>query len=146
MLTGSRNVRAILYVSKTINYMETIIQKRVKGSSMEWLFDNSTDLLMVKFFTNLSLKDDEEFDGSKYYRYKITLRHPEGTDANELFNEAISKAPVSISGIDFNMLKKQKAELVRLQFYPEKYNLNKKQVDAITGITNLIDAIQEAAK
>lgn len=48
-----------------------------------------------------------------------------------------------VPGIDYPLLKKQKAELVRMQFFPEKYNLNKKQVNAITGITNLLDAIQD---
>lgn len=67
--------------------METTIKKTVKGATMEALF-NSCELFSVKYFENLTLKDNEEFNPAKNYRYKILLRHPENTDANVLFEEA----------------------------------------------------------
>lgn len=67
--------------------METTIKKTVKGATMEALF-NSCELFSVKYFENLTLKDDEEFNPAKNYKYKIMLRHPEDTNANVLFEEA----------------------------------------------------------
>lgn len=72
--------------------METTFKKKVKGVVMENIFDNSgSELFMVKYYANLTIKDDEEFIEDKSYRYEITLRHPEGTDAITLFNNAVKQ-------------------------------------------------------
>lgn len=47
--------------------------------------------------------------------------------------------------IDFNLLSKQKLELVTMTFYPDQFNLKAKQIDALDGIIHLLDAIQDYA-
>lgn len=66
------------------------------------------------------------------------------TRGNELVEALTKPNTVLMPGIDFKLLKKQKIVLVELQLNPENYNLNDAKVDAITGITNLIDAIQDS--
>lgn len=68
--------------------METRFKKSIKGKIMESLFDNC-DSFMVKFYNNLTLKEGDEFNEEKTYKYDILIRHSENTDAKKLLNEAI---------------------------------------------------------
>lgn len=79
--------------------METTITKTVKGKTMERLFHKS-DLINVKYYTIIDLAHESEYNQNSNYKFKILVRHPEGTDANVLFEEARFKAE--------NMVKAQK--------------------------------------
>lgn len=67
--------------------METTIKKTVKGATMEALFENS-EALNVKHFSALDLENEADYNPDSAYKYEILIRHPEGTDANVLFEEA----------------------------------------------------------
>lgn len=68
--------------------METTIKRTVKGSIMEDIFDYS-EVLSVRYYYNLTLKEDEEFNPDKDYQYTITVRHPEGTKGGNLFDTEV---------------------------------------------------------
>lgn len=68
--------------------METTINKTVKGSTMEQMFDNSTNF-SVKYFKNMNLKAEDEWNPNKKYKYKILIRHDENTNAIELLENEI---------------------------------------------------------
>ena len=89
--------------------METTFIKTVKGSVMEELFD-SCSLFIVKYYT--AVNEMENFNPNKKYKYEITIRHGEGTDAKELFSKAESIA---------NKRWKQKYEALKGEF--EQYKL-----------------------
>jgi len=70
--------------------MQTTFKKKVKGIVMENIFDNSpSEQLSVRYYKNLTMKDDEEFNEDRVYNYEIIIRHPDGTDAITLFDNAI---------------------------------------------------------
>ena len=71
--------------------METTFTKKVKGSTMEQLFNDQLEAIMVKFYQNLTLTDDETFEESKVYNYRIMVRHSEGMDGRQLFNEEVKR-------------------------------------------------------
>jgi hypothetical protein len=125
--------------------METTIYKTVKGSVLEELYNHCTTF-SIRYYNTVAQISEDNYVSTRRYKFEIKIRHAEGTDANELFEAAINTESVFIRNVDMKMLKKQKAELVRLQFYPKKYNLSQKQVTAIVGITNLLDSIQDAVK
>jgi hypothetical protein len=66
--------------------METTITKTVKGETMEAIFDNS-ETANVKYFKAIA-PHDSGYNPEEKYKYEITIRHPEGTDANVIFEEA----------------------------------------------------------
>jgi hypothetical protein len=70
--------------------MTTTFKMIVLGAAMEHLFDNATDF-SVRFYENLTIKEDEEFNEDKKYKYNIIIRHPEETNGKELFVKAISE-------------------------------------------------------
>jgi len=72
--------------------METTFKKVVEGEIMESLFDASHEDFSVKYFVNLNMAKDETlvWHPDTKYKYEIRLRHSEGTDAKELFNQAIT--------------------------------------------------------
>lgn len=70
--------------------------KSVKGAIMESLFDEC-ELFMVKYYENLSMREDEEFNENKTYRYVIRIRHPEGTDGKALFDQAVKESCVKVN-------------------------------------------------
>ncbi len=72
--------------------METTIFKTVKGSTMEAIFDNS-ETANVKYFKAIA-PHDSGYNPEEKYKYEITIRHPENTDANVLFEEARFKAEI----------------------------------------------------
>jgi len=72
--------------------METTIFKTVKGSTMEAIFDNS-ETANIKYFKAIAAHDSG-YDPEEKYKYEITIRHPENTDANVLFEEARFKAEI----------------------------------------------------
>jgi hypothetical protein len=70
--------------------METTIQKIVKGSTMETIFDNCS-LFSVRYYNILDDINEKEYNPNLKYHYEIKIRHAEGTDANKLFLIAIKK-------------------------------------------------------
>lgn len=54
---------------------------------MEALFNNS-GAVNIKHFKALDLENEDDYTPDSNYQYEITIRHPEGTDANVLFEEA----------------------------------------------------------
>lgn len=73
--------------------METTFKKVVEGEIMESLFEASHKDFSIKYFVNKTMEKDEtlEFNPKTKYKYEIRLRHySEGTDAKELFNQAIT--------------------------------------------------------
>jgi len=66
--------------------MQTTITKTVKGSTMESIFDNC-NLFSVRYFNAVNI-DENNYNPNKNYKYEITIRHAEDTDANVLFEEA----------------------------------------------------------
>ena len=68
--------------------METTFKRTVKGAIMESIFD-SCNLFSVKYYQNLTLKKDEDFNEEKLYKYELRIRHSEGTDAKVLFTQAV---------------------------------------------------------
>ena len=67
--------------------MQTTIKKTVKKATMEAIFDNCS-ILSVRCFKALNLENEEDYNPENRYKYLITIRHPENTDANVLFEEA----------------------------------------------------------
>lgn len=53
---------------------------------------------------------------------------------------------VTISNVDITLLKKQKLALVGIAMSKDFHQLTTKQVNAIDGIVNLLDAIQDEAE
>lgn len=66
--------------------MTTIITATVKGSIMEKIFEQS-DRISIRHFSSNGI--EEKYNPNKSYKYKITIRHPEGTDAEELLKNEI---------------------------------------------------------
>jgi hypothetical protein len=67
--------------------MQTTIIKTVKGAIMEALFDNC-ETFSVRHFRALNLQSEADYNAESNYKYEITIRHAEDTDANVLFEEA----------------------------------------------------------
>jgi len=70
--------------------METTIFKNVKGSTMVDIFNFSKEC-NVRYYKALNLTDIQDYSDKKVYKFEINVRHPEGTDANIIFHEAISE-------------------------------------------------------
>lgn len=77
-----------LIFNKTKN-METTIIKNVKASTMVKIFNDSTDNISVRHF-DITTKEGV-IKGNQIYRYSITIRHAENTDADILFQNEIDK-------------------------------------------------------
>jgi hypothetical protein len=77
--------------------METTIRKSLKGVEMEIMFETQHEKINIKFYENSSMKEDDEFRLLKTYKYKLLIRHPEGTDASQLFDEALEKVRGTIT-------------------------------------------------
>ena len=60
---------------------------------MENIFDGENMPFYVKYYNNLDLKNGKRFDEEKEYKYEISIRHPEGTDAEELFDSQVKITP-----------------------------------------------------
>ena len=71
--------------------METTIKKRVKGQTMETLFDR-TDLINIRFFRNLNLKNESDWNEDKTYLYEIKIRHNEDENPLKILNNAIKQS------------------------------------------------------
>jgi hypothetical protein len=69
--------------------METKIIKKVKGSTMEKLFDST--IINIRYYKALDLENESDYDPEKKYKYEINIRHNEGKNAKKLFNEAVEK-------------------------------------------------------
>jgi len=82
--------------------METTIFKTVKGATMEAIFDNS-EAANVKYFKAIAAHDSG-YNPEEKYKYEITIRHPEGTDANVLFEEARFKQEILQPMTELNAL------------------------------------------
>lgn len=86
--------------------METTFTKKVKGLTMEQLFNGQLETIMVKYYENLTMTDDETFIESKVYNYRIMVRHPENSNGRDLFNAEIKrmKRPVKVPAIIIALL------------------------------------------
>jgi len=69
--------------------MESTIIRKVKGSDMEYIFDNMSGFVNIKYYKRHT-PHHLMYDPSKTYWYNITIRHPEGTDAQQLFTDALN--------------------------------------------------------
>ena len=58
---------------------------------MEAIFDAQHEKMMVKYYEALNIDSDEDYSPSKSYNFKITIRHGEETNANQLFDEVFKK-------------------------------------------------------
>jgi hypothetical protein len=67
--------------------METIITKRIKGSTMEAIFDSSN--INVRYYKNLNLFFNAIFDPEKVYTFEIKIRHNEDQEPKQLLEQAI---------------------------------------------------------
>lgn len=69
--------------------METTITKKVKGSTMETIFD-STELINIRYF---KIKDKlfkkKDFDENATYVYEINIRHNDNENPEELLLNTI---------------------------------------------------------
>ena len=70
--------------------METTITKAVKGATMNRLFAKSNEV-NIRYFKALNLKNDNDYNPKRIYNFEITIRHPEGTDAKQIFKNAAVK-------------------------------------------------------
>lgn len=70
--------------------METTLFKKVKGSTMEKLFEHS-EKMSIRYFSATDLKEESEYDPDKYYTYEVKIRHAEESDANELFISEVQR-------------------------------------------------------
>ncbi len=69
--------------------MESTIIRKVKGSDMEYIFDNMSDIVNVKHYEGMNIHDDK-YSPSKNYKFKILIRHSEDADAEQLFTNALN--------------------------------------------------------
>jgi hypothetical protein len=70
--------------------METTLFKTVKGSTMENLF-NSSSLLNIRHYRPVSdMVTDANYNQDDRYAYEIVVRHPEESNAETLFQKAIT--------------------------------------------------------
>jgi hypothetical protein len=67
--------------------METTINKKVKGSIMENIFD-SDENCNIRYF---EAKNCELYDSEKIYNFEVKIRHSEDQDPKELLNNAIKQ-------------------------------------------------------
>jgi len=74
--------------------MTTTITKTVKGSTMEFIFDNC-ETFSVRHFKALDLVNEKDYNPENRYKYEITIRHAENKGANLLFEEARFKHEIS---------------------------------------------------
>jgi hypothetical protein len=69
--------------------METTIFRTIKGSQMEQLFEADKDY-SIRFYKATDVLDSG-YSKSKKYKFEITIRHAEGTNADDLFDKAFCK-------------------------------------------------------
>ena len=69
--------------------METTINKTVKASTMDALFE-SCDTFSIRHYEAKDMIEDE-YEPENKYSYEIRVRHAENTDANVLFEQAVFK-------------------------------------------------------
>ncbi len=70
--------------------METTIIKRVKGSTMEKLFDNP-EIINIRYFKAKIDFDKIKYNENSSYFYELKIRHNENEDAEILFENAVKK-------------------------------------------------------
>jgi len=71
--------------------METTIKVKVAGWVMNQIFDNS-QVINVKYYEIIGgLTDEEDYHREKVYLYSALIRHPEETDAKQLFNQEVKR-------------------------------------------------------
>lgn len=68
--------------------METTIFKIVKGADMESLFEKS-EFVNIRHYEAVNVNDERYFKNLRY-KFKILIRHPEGTDAQLIFETALN--------------------------------------------------------
>jgi hypothetical protein len=102
--------------------METTIWKKLLGLEMEIMFEKQHKVIMIKFYQNNDMRESDEFQLLKKYNYGIQIRHPEETNANELFDEALAAVRKSIiKALKEDTVKKEsKSGIEILLFYKTK--------------------------
>lgn len=65
--------------------METTIYKTAKASVVEKVFDES-EVISIRMYEALNCNNNERCNPGSKYKYKMLIRHPEGTNASELFD------------------------------------------------------------
>jgi hypothetical protein len=70
--------------------METTILKKIQGRKMEMLFDYNGLNFMIKHYEAVNV-NDERYNSQNVYQFRILIRHPEDTSADELFESAYRK-------------------------------------------------------
>jgi len=66
------------------------IVKKVKGSTMDEIFENSS-MLSVRWYEIIGYDDKKDWNPKTSYKFRIIVRHPEESDAKTLFNEEIER-------------------------------------------------------
>lgn len=69
--------------------MESTIIRKLKGSDMEYIFDNMSHIVNIKHYEG-NTPHHFQYAPTKQYKYKITIRHAEGADAEQLFTDALN--------------------------------------------------------
>ena len=69
--------------------MESTIIRKLKGSDMEYIFDNMSHIVNIKHYEGNN-PHHYLYAPTKQYKYKITIRHAEGADAEQLFTDALN--------------------------------------------------------
>ena len=67
--------------------METIVNKKLKGSVMENVFD-STKTVNIRHY---KAKSADNYNPEETYTFEINVRHNEDEDPKELLNKAIKE-------------------------------------------------------
>lgn len=69
--------------------METTITKKIKGSTMETIFD-STELINIRHFKiKNKIFKEEDFNENSTYLYEIKIRHNDNENPEELLLNTI---------------------------------------------------------
>ena len=67
--------------------METFVNKKLKGSVMENIFESSKTV-NVRYY---EAKNADNYDPNEIYTFEIKVRHNEDEDPKELLNKAIKE-------------------------------------------------------
>ncbi len=77
--------------------METTIYKTIKGSQMESIYEARHSDISIRYY-NAEGVSNSDYLRSKKYKFRILIRHPENTNANDLFDKAYCKMfPLKVS-------------------------------------------------
>lgn len=69
--------------------MTSEVRAYVPGWVVEKLFENSDYGVNVRYYQTLNTDGKEHYHSEEYYHFSLIIRHPEGTNAVDLFDEAV---------------------------------------------------------